>query len=96
MLENKEIIQIAKRIATANLSSQNFTSIASSTGVDSAGQEALRITITIPPGAESKITGDAALNTLVQMQDSLREAGEDRFPIIEYATTKELAESGDS
>jgi outer membrane protein assembly factor BamA len=96
MLDDRKINQIAKRVATANLSSQNFTSVTSSSTTDSAGNEALQITIVIKPGAESKITGDAALKTLVQMQDKLRRAGEDRFPIIEYATKKELAESGDS
>jgi outer membrane protein assembly factor BamA len=96
MLDDRKISQIAKRVATANLSSQNFTSVTSSSTTDSAGNEALQITIVIKPGAESKITGDAALKTLVEMQHKLHSAGEDRFPIIEYATKKELAESGDS
>jgi hypothetical protein len=96
MLDDIEIRRIATAVATANLSSQNFTSIASSTATDSEGREALRITIIIPPGAESRIEGNTALKTLVQMQDSLQKAGEERFPIVEYATKKELAESGDS
>jgi outer membrane protein assembly factor BamA len=96
MLNNRKINQIAKQVATANLSSQNFTTVTTGSTTDSTGNEALQITIVIKPGAETKITGDAALKTLVQMQDKLRKAGEDRFPIIEYATTKELAESGDS
>jgi hypothetical protein len=40
--------------------------------------------------------GRPILDTLVQIQDRLREAGEERFPIVEYATEEELAESGDS
>ncbi len=96
MLDDKRIAQIATEVATANLSQQNFTSITSGSDTDSTGQEALRITIVIPAGAEKRIQGNAALSTLVQMQERLREAGEDRFPIIEYATERELAESGDS
>jgi hypothetical protein len=96
MLDDKRIAQIATEVATANLSRQNFTSITSGSDTDSTGQEALRITIVIPAGAEKRIQGNAALSTLVQMQERLREAGEDRFPIIEYATERELAESGDS
>jgi hypothetical protein len=96
MLDNRRIAQIATEVAIANLSQQNFTSIVSSPSIDSTGQEALRITIVIPTGAEQGIQGDAALSTLVQMQERLREAGEDRFPIIEYSTEAELAESGDS
>ena len=56
----------------------------------------MRITIVIRPGAAAKIKGDAALDTLVQIQDRLRAAGEERFPIVEYATKEELEEGGDS
>jgi hypothetical protein len=96
MLDEKIIHQIAREVAAANLTSANVSSIASSTAIDSEGHEALRITIVIKPGAEAKIKGDAALDTLVQIQDRLRKAGEERFPIIEYATKKELSESGNS
>jgi hypothetical protein len=96
MLDDSTIVQIATHVATANLTSQNVTSVTSSTATDSEGREALRITIIIPPGAETKIQGSAALETLVEMQAYLQKAGEERFPIIEYATEKELAESGDS
>lgn len=96
LLDEKRILQIANEVATANLSSANFTSILSSSAIDSEGHEALRITIIIKPGAETKIKGDDALNTLVQMQDRLRKAGEERFPIIEYSTKRELGESGRS
>jgi 2-methylisocitrate lyase-like PEP mutase family enzyme len=95
MLDEKKIRQIAQEVATTNLSRANFTSILSSTALDSEGHEALRITIVIKPGAAAKIEGDAALDTLVQIQDRLREEGEERFPIVEYATAKELSESGD-
>jgi hypothetical protein len=96
MLDDKTITQIATEVATANLSPQNFTSIVSSATTDSTGQQALQLTIVIPDGAEKRIQGEATLSTLVQMQERLRQAGEDRFPIIEYSTEKELAEGGDS
>jgi hypothetical protein len=96
MLDKKRIRQIAEQVATANLSSANFTSILSSTTTDSEGHEALRITIIIKPGAETKIKGDAALDTLVQIQDQLRKEGEERLPIVEYATKEELGKRGNS
>ena len=95
MLDEKKIRQIAREVATTNLSSANFTSILSGTAIDSEGHEVLRITIVIKPGAASKIEGDAALDTLVQIHDRLRKEGEERFPIVEYATLKELTESGE-
>jgi outer membrane protein assembly factor BamA len=94
MLDRRKIDQIAREVATANLTSANVSSVASSTTTDSEGHDALRITIVIKPGAEAKIKGDAALDTLVQIKDRLRKAGEERLPIVEYATRKELAEGG--
>jgi len=64
--------------------------------LDSEGHEALRITIVIKPGSESRIKGDATLDTLVGIQDRLRSEGEERFAIVEYATKRELSAGGDS
>jgi len=96
MTSEKRIRQIVRQAATANLGSANFTSVISSTATDSTGHEALRITIVIKPGAETKIKGDAALDTVVQIQDRLRKAGEERFPLVEFATTEELRERGNT
>jgi len=96
MLDEKKIQEIAREVATANLASANISSVSSSTAVDSEGHDALRITIVITPGAETKITGDAALDTLVGIKESLRRAGEERLPIVEYATKEELEAGGDS
>ena len=95
MLDEGRIHQIAREVAAAHLSSANFASIDIATMVDMEGHDALRITIVLNPGAASRIDGDAALDTLVQMQDRLRKEGEERFPIVEYATAEELSESGD-
>ena len=37
------------------------------------------------------ITGDEALDVIVGIQQTLHDAGEERFPIIRYATGSELA-----
>jgi hypothetical protein len=96
MLSQKEIVEIAREVAAANLTISFVTDVLSEPAVDSEGRGALKITIVIEPGAATKISGDATLDTLVQIQDRLREAGEERFPIVEYATQEELEESGDS
>jgi hypothetical protein len=96
MLEADKIIKIAKVAAAANLASSAVSRIISETTTDSEGRDALRITIVVNPNSIDKLTGDATLDTLVQIQEDLRKAGEERFPIIEYATEKELQESGDS
>jgi hypothetical protein len=96
MLDEKRIDEIAQKVASANLTSANVTSVSSSSTIDSLGEDALRIMIVIKAGAESEISGDAALDTLVGIRDQLRIAGEERLAIIEYATKEELDASGDS
>ena len=95
MLDEDKIRQIAQEVAIANLASTNVTSVSSSPAIDLDGHDALRITIVIEPGAESRISGDAALDTLVGIQDRLRREGEERLAIVEYATKEELDAGGD-
>ena len=94
MLDQERIQQIAREVATANLNPASFTTVISSSTVDSEGHDALRITIVLKPGAADKIKGDAALDTLVQIQEQLRKAGEERFPLVEFATRQELNAGG--
>jgi hypothetical protein len=96
MLDEKRIEEIAREVASANLASSNISSVSSSTAIDSEGHDALRITIVINPGSEAKISGDAALDTLVDIQDRLWSEGEERLAIVEYATNEELSAGGDS
>jgi hypothetical protein len=49
MLDENKIRQIAQEVATATLSTANFSSILSGPAVDSEGHDALRITIVISP-----------------------------------------------
>jgi hypothetical protein len=57
---------------------------------DSRGQEALKITVVIAPDAAKKLKSGAVLDALVGLQRRLREMGEDRIPIVDYATEAEL------
>jgi hypothetical protein len=49
--------------------------------------------LVLAPGSLASISGDKALDTIVTIQNRLLEAGDDRFPIIQFATEEELAES---
>ena len=92
MLDLEKVTQISTEIAKANFGSQNVVRVESEPTTDSEGQEALNLLIVIAPGVIETIDGDAVLDTLVQIVDRLQEAGDDRFPIIEYATEEELAD----
>jgi hypothetical protein len=97
MIDNAKIAQIATQIATANLSASTVSSAMSESTVDSEGRDALRITIVLKPGTTASIErkGTAVLDTLVQIKRKLEEEGEERFPIVGYATEEELVEIGD-
>ncbi len=96
MIPQSRVQQIAGEVAKANLSQSSVETITSEPASDSEGREALRITIVIKPGAAAKLDGDQLLDTLVQIQERLRSEGEERLAIVEYATKKELQESGDT
>jgi hypothetical protein len=96
MLTPAQISEITEEVARAKLTPKVVKQVLAEPTTDSEGHEALRVTIVIEPGAAIKLNGDLILDTLVQVQDRLYEAGEDRFPIVEYATQDELEASGDS
>lgn len=96
MLDQDKITQIAREVATANLSSAVVRDVITEPMVDSYGDEALRVLIVIAPGSEERLPGDALLQTFDQMSKRLQAAGEERFPFIEYATTEELESLGDT
>jgi len=96
MIDLGKVRKIARDVAKANLTSKNFVNVLTEVTADSEGRDAIRITFVLKSGAAARISGDAALDILVQLRDRLGKAGEERFPIVEYATEDELAESGDS
>jgi hypothetical protein len=96
MLDKDEIATITKAAATATLGSQSFVDVANTAVTDSTGHDALKITIVLTPGSTDTITGERVLRTLGEIRTRLQEAGEERLPIVEYATQEELAESDDS
>ncbi|MGY4304228.1 hypothetical protein ACVIJ6_001471 [Bradyrhizobium sp. USDA 4369] len=97
MLDNLQIAKIAREVAAANLSSSAaIADVTAASRVDSAGSDALRITIVLRPVVDAKIAGEAVLDTLVQIQERLQAAGEDRFPLLEYTTEDEAIAGGDS
>jgi hypothetical protein len=64
--------------------------------IDSEGEEAVRITIVIKPDALGKLKGDPVFDTLVGIHTRLRAAGEERYPLVRYATEAELDELDDT
>jgi hypothetical protein len=92
MTDLEKVTEIAADVAKANLGPKNVLRVVSEPTTDSEGQEALHLLIVIAPGVAARFNGDEVLDTLVQILNRLRDAGEERFPIIEYATEAELAD----
>ena len=90
MLEKLDIDRIARDVATTTLTSDGVVSVDSSPMMDSSGDAALRIRIVLTPESTAAISGRAALDTLLQLQQRLQASGDHQFPIIEYATPEEM------
>jgi hypothetical protein len=96
MLNKDEIATITKAAAATTLGSESLVDVANTAITDSTGHDALKITIVVTPGSTDSITGETVLRTLGEISARLQEAGEERLPIVYYATQEELAESDDS
>jgi hypothetical protein len=89
-------VRLVGHVAKAHLGPEQVVRVAAEPAIDSEGREALRVTIVIRPGAAKQLGGDAVLDTLVGVQERLQEMGEQRVPIIEYATEQELKQGASS
>jgi hypothetical protein len=97
MLELAKVNDLVKKAASAVLKRRaGVDRVFSEPTADSEGHDALHITIVLRPGAADKISGDMALDTLVEVDKALRGAGEARFPIIDFATEEELQSSDET
>jgi hypothetical protein len=83
--------RLIRHALTSKLGEDNVVRLDWEPTTDSQGREALKITVVIPPGAAQKLK-DAVLDALVSLRERLREMGEERTPIVEYATEAELAQ----
>ena len=90
MLETARIAEIAGEAARALLAPPDLERVLTQPSTDSEGGEALRITLVLKPEAVRALSGDTALNLLVDIQQKLSRAGEERLPIVDYATEQEL------
>jgi hypothetical protein len=95
MLEADQISRIVSEVVQANTTPASVLGVKTEPATDSKGEEALRITIVVTPDAVKQLEAGPVLDALVQVQNRLREAGEERFPIVQYATEEELEDIGD-
>jgi hypothetical protein len=86
-------VRLARHALASELGEDNVVRVELEPTADFEGRDALKVTVVIAPGSVRRIA-DRALDALVALRKRLHELGDDRFPIVEYATEAELAEDG--
>ncbi len=84
--------RIMRRALVPALGDENLIRVDLAPSTDSRGHDALLITIVIAPGVAERLDGDAVLSARASLKAQLRAMGDDRTPIVQYATKAELAE----
>jgi len=96
MLDYDEISRVVEKAARPALGRKNVVCVFTEPGSDAEGKDALRITIVVTSDAVETLEGDALLKNLLNVHEALWQQGEERTPMVGYATEEELAESGDT
>ncbi|HWB49042.1 MAG TPA: hypothetical protein VG651_08020 [Stellaceae bacterium] len=96
MLDYMEASQVAEKTARSAFGKKHVVRVFAEPGTDAEGHDALRITIVLTPDAVENLEGDALLKNLLDLREGLWQQGEERTPIVGYATEEELAQSGDT
>ncbi len=90
MLEARELQDLAKAIFGKRLPSVQLDDVFAEAITGSDGEAALRITLVLTPESVDAISGEEALKLMVAIRDALVREGEERFPIVEYATADDV------
>lgn len=92
MLDTATISRLAEDVARDTAVKPSIERVMTQPVTDSEGKGGLRITFVIKPGSIERLSGDETLDLLVGIQRRLLDEGEERFPVVEYATEEELLE----
>ena len=93
MLDTMEVSQIAANVARVGFVDSYFERVVTEPSIDSVGNEALRITLVLKPKSLEVVTGNEAIDLLVEIQKALRDRNEERLAIIDYATEQEIMDA---
>jgi hypothetical protein len=96
MLDTNEIAKIVTQAVEANTAPNSVRRVMAKSGATFDGEDAVMITIVLTPAAVNQLVAGDPGDVLVRIWDGLRSAGDERFPMLEYATEAELEQVGDS
>lgn len=95
MLEREQLKKIISDVVATHTTPGSVIDVMTEPATAFDGEEAVRITIVLTPNAVTQLEAGPAGDTVIQIMDRLRAAGEERFPILQYATEAELEQVGD-
>jgi hypothetical protein len=90
-----DILKQAEKAAERNLEKDVVNRIEITPFTNSDGNDSLRVLIVFEDASVDSVTGDQLLDLLLQLKQDFAEEGENRLPILEFATVSDLAEDGD-
>lgn len=96
MLSPERISQIVSDVIATKTSPSGVRAVSSEPATAFEDEEAVRIMIVLTSDAVAQLAAGLAGDTVVQIMDRLREAGEERFPLLQFATEQELEDVGDT
>ncbi len=95
-IEWSRVDEIALEAASQAFRGKSVHRVFSQPSADSDGQDALSVTVVLDNKVDGTKIGDAALKTILGIQQKLQEAGEDRLAMISFAKQHELENDGDT
>ena len=96
MLAIPLIAEIAQDVFRKALGSMRVEDVQVEPRTNSTGNDALRVRVIISSSAVEELKHGEATTTHFELGQRLELAGEEQFPIVEYATREELADDGAS
>ena len=86
MLEDPQIQKLTKQIAAGIFPATELLEVVAEPTSDEEGKEALRITLVITDEVVDHLSGHQLSNLLLEIRDSLLRLGDERFPLLYFAT----------
>jgi hypothetical protein len=88
--------RLIRQALVSKLGKKNVVDVDWRPGVDSQGEQALKIRVVIAPDATEKLKNGVVLDALVALQQRLSDMRDARIPIVEYVTEAELRQDAGS
>jgi hypothetical protein len=95
MLDMSEVTQVVEKVVSASPAGPALSRVLSAPTLDSAGEAALDVKIVLRNDTVDDALVRALSDNMLWIIRGLEASGEERFPILSYATEEELAQDDD-